>query len=151
MNLRARSSWMFIAGLVSFCVFLILIIIGGPRLPTSLTIDEILDPITGQTRTPEEQGRILQRKMLKSQAFELLISALVFLILAILFCWIPVALTWWQGRHRVVPMRFQKAAESTATSPPQTHSPSTIRVPQPTSLPIAPSSLIPPQPSRPQD
>ena len=151
MNLPNRQSWLCIAGLVSFCVFLILTIIGGPKLPTSLTMDEIIDPLTGQPRTPEEQGRIIQRKILKSQAFELLISALVFLILAILFCGIPVTLTWWQGYHRVVPMRIQKVAESTPTSLPQMHSPSTIRAPQPTSLPIAPSLPIPPQPSRPQD
>ena len=42
-----------------------------------------IDPMTGQPRSVEEQARILQRKMLKSQAFELLISAFVFLGLPI--------------------------------------------------------------------
>ena len=128
MNLPTRNSWLFLAGLVSFCVFIILTIIAGPKFPTSLTIDEIIDPITGQPRTPEEQGRILQRKMLKSQAFELLISAFVFLGITVLACGTPILLTWCQGRRRVAP--------STSTSPRQTHSPSTIPAPDQTSLPI---------------
>lgn len=132
MNLPTRTSWLLIAGLVSFCIFLILTIIGGPKLPTSLTMDEIIDPLTGQPRTPEEQGRILQRKMLKSQAFELLISAFVFLGVTVITCGIPIMLTWCQGRRRVVP--------STSTFHRQTHSSSTTLAPQPTSLPIAPET-----------
>lgn len=131
MNLPNRQSWLCIAGLVSFCVFLILTIIGGPRLPTSLTMDEIIDPMTGQHRTPEEQGRIIQRKILKSQAFELLISACVFLGIAVITCGIPICFTW---RNQVAP--------SGPTSPPQMHSSSTMLEPQQTSPPIAPSTQI---------
>ena len=131
MNLPTRNSWLFLAGLVSFCVFIILTIIAGPKFPTSLTIDEIIDPMTGQPRTPEEQGRILQRKMLKSQAFELLISAFVFLGITVLACGTPIMLTYCQRRGRIVP-----TIPSTSTSPRQTHSPSTIPAPDQTSLPI---------------
>lgn len=131
MNLPNRHSWLCIAGLVSFCVFLILTIIGGPKLPTSLTMDEIIDPMTGQPRTPEEQGRIIQRKILKSQAFELLISACVFLGIAVIACGIPCCLTW---RNQVAP--------SSSTSPPQMHSPSTMHEPQQTSPPIDLSTQI---------
>jgi len=149
MNLPNRQSWLCIAGLVSFCVFLILTIIGGPKLPTSLTMDEIIDPMTGQPRTPEEQGRIIQRKILKSQAFELLISACVFLGIAVITCGIPCCLTW---RNQVAPSSHftwhhgrDQVAPSGSTSPPQTHSSSTMREPQQTSLPIAPSTQIQPQ------
>lgn len=137
MNLRARSSWLFFAGLISFCIFIILTIIAGPKFPTSLTLDEIIDPVTGQPRTPEEQARILQRKMLKSQAFELLISAFVFLGITILTCGTPIVLTWWLGRTRVGPsLSREQAAQSRPTSPPQMHSSSTIHDTRPTSLPI---------------
>lgn len=142
MNLPTRTSWLFVAGLVSFCVFIILTIIAGPKLPTSLTMDEIIDPVTGQPRTPEEQGRILQRKILKSQAFELLISAFVFLGVTVITCGISVMLTWCQGHRRVVPMRL-----STSTSPPQTRSSSTIPALRQTSLPIAPQTPTPPKSS----
>ncbi len=142
--LPSRSSWFFLAGLVSFCIFLILTIIGGPRLPTSLTMDEIIDPFTGQPRSAEEQGRILQRKMLKSQAFELLISALVFLIIAVLSCGFPICVSWCQCRGR-------RVAPSGPTSPPQTHSPSTIDELQLTCVPTVLSSLNQPMPSLPQD
>ena len=134
MNLPNRQSWLCIAGLVSFCVFMILTIIGGPRLPTSLTMDELIDPHTGQPRTPEEQGRIIQRKILKSQAFELLISACVFLGIAVITCGIPICLTYCQRQ------RSEQVAPSSSTSPPQMHSSSTMREPQQTSLPIAPST-----------
>jgi len=134
MNLPNRQSWLCIAGLVSFCVFMILTIIGGPKLPTSLTMDELIDPLTGQPRTPEEQGRIIQRKILKSQAFELLISACVFLGIAVITCGIPICLTL---RNQVVPLE--------PTSPPQTHSSSTMLAQQQTSLPIAPSTPSLPQ------
>lgn len=133
MNLPNRTSWLFLAGLVSFCIFLILTIIGGPRLPTSLSIDEIVDPMTGQPRTPEEQGRIIQRKILKSQAFELLISAFVFLIIAAISCGLPICISSCERRR-------DRVAPSESTSPPQMHSSSTTGNPQQTSLPIAPLS-----------
>ncbi len=136
--LPSRSSWLFLAGLVSFCVFLILVIIGGPRLPTALTMDELIDPATGQPMTLDEHGRMIQRKILKSQAFELLISAFVFLVIACITCGLPFCLTGCQRQ------RNQRVAPSVPTSPPQMHSPSTIDELNETCFPIVLSSQIQP-------
>lgn len=155
--LPSRSSWLFLAGLVSFCVFLILTIIGGPRLPTTLTMDELIDPATGQPRTPEEQGRMIQRKILKSQAFELLISAFVFLAIACITCGLPFCLTGCQRRGQVAPSvpttwqpRSDRVAPSGPTSPPQMNSPSTIDELNETCFPIVLSSQIQATSSLPQ-
>lgn len=129
-----RHSWLCFAGIMSFCVFLILTILGGPRIPTTLTIDEIIDPVTGQSRTPEEQSHIIQRKILKSQAFELLISAFVFLGITVLTCGMSVLFTNCQRRIVLI-------IPSISTFPPQTHSSSTKDDPAQTWIPIAPVTL----------
>ncbi len=117
-------------GVLFAIIGLILLFIGGERMPTSLTKDEMFDPVTNQPYSIEVQGERLHNKLMNSSYFHMFITGIFMNAVVIIACLLLFMNYVWTG--------CLLACTSSSTTPLPTHMPSTMHVQRQTLSPRLP-------------